>query len=216
MALDPPANAADGSDFPHDDRKGSVPLEEGDEDGVFNDPSSDDEEQQRRKTSQVSKAFNHKMKHNFALVDSFEQQQDTIDEEYSLSFVSKLSCGGSPSTNPTMRPNIKDGLTSHSPRRDGINVANDKPSIKSACVCVSDGWVMTAVHTLFDYLDVSPGTDRQVAREKTNWNSPDPGGQLCGGLPPYRSALRGHYFGETTRTQLFQSQDQRRASPAME
>lgn len=48
---------------------------------------------------------------------------------------------------------------------------------------------MTAAHTLFDYLDVNPGTDRQVAR------SPGPGGQLGGGRPPTLYALSGDYVG---------------------
>lgn len=153
----------------------------------------------RQKTSQVSKAFTDKMKHVFDLVDSFMSGTDdgnATQNEYeeSLIYVSNLTGDLTNAGNLAMRPT--EGLTSHSAKRGGINAANDNPNIKSAWVCVSAGWIMKAVHTIFDYLDINPGTDRQVSRAKSNWKTLGPSGELGGGRPPSLEALRNHYCGE--------------------
>ena len=75
-------------------------------------------------------------------------------------------------------------ITSHSLKRLAVNEASEKPQIKTSWVCLRAGWMMKAVHTIFDYLDHNAKSDRQVARSYANWRDD-------GGRPPSLEALKG-------------------------
>jgi hypothetical protein len=75
------------------------------------------------------------------------------------------------------------GLSSHSAKRFAY--------IHTSWVCFRAGWLMKAVHTIFDYLDSNPKNDRQVARVVANWTIAGEGGTYGGGRPPAMEALVG-------------------------
>jgi len=75
-------------------------------------------------------------------------------------------------------------LSSHSHRKLAINKANDAVHIKTSWVCFRAGWLMKAVHTIFDYIGGNRNNDAQVGLALAGWNTIDCVGRLCGGRPP--------------------------------
>ena len=157
----------------------------------------------KKKPDGPSKAFNINLKNLHRMVEIFEEEareeeaegDDTEESQRHLKesydYVAEL-CGVAVED---LFPNL--GLTSHSPKRGSINTANRNPCVKSAWICISVGWIMKAVHTLFDYIDAGPATDMQVARAKANWNVTDMNNNLGGGRPPSLNALRVQTVGDS-------------------
>ena len=77
---------------------------------------------------------------------------------------------------------INPNISSHSQKRAAIFNLNTSWLLRTSWICFRAGWVMTAVHTIFDYLDFSSDNDRQVARHLS---------RLGGGRPPSLEALKG-------------------------
>jgi hypothetical protein len=86
---------------------------------------------------------------------------------------------------------FSEGLSSHSAKRFAVNYANEFAYICTSWVCFRAGWLMKAVHTIFDYLDRRAKNDRQVARVTSNWTQVGEGGLYGGGRPPSLDALVG-------------------------
>jgi hypothetical protein len=83
------------------------------------------------------------------------------------------------------------GLSAHSSKRYSVNCANEFAYIATTWVCFRAGWMMKAVHTIFDYLDSNPKNDCQVARVIANWTMVGEGGKYGGGRPPTLEVLIG-------------------------
>ena len=90
-------------------------------------------------------------------------------------------------------PNVKFNpkLSTHSGKKQAVNMANEHSFIKTTWVCFRAGWLMKAVHTIFDYLGFNPKSDRQVGRSLNGWITPDTYGSLGGGHPPSLAIFNG-------------------------
>ena len=55
---------------------------------------------------------------------------------------------------------INPNISSHSQKRAAIFNLNTSWLLRTSWICFRAGWVMTAVHTIFDYLDFSSDNDR--------------------------------------------------------
>jgi len=92
-------------------------------------------------------------------------------------------------------------VSSHSQKRNAVNTANAHPLIQTTWLCLMSGWVMKAVHTIFDYLSRNRSTDEQVALVWSGWNQPGGLGRLGGGHPPMIRAIASH--GEYSKVRRF-------------
>lgn len=95
---------------------------------------------------------------------------------------------GAPSTVAVVAPsslNFNPAISSHSQKRLAVNTANENYLLNITWICFRAGWLMQAVHTIFDYLGFSPKNDRQVARALAGWEVREQTSP-CGhpGVPP--------------------------------
>jgi hypothetical protein len=75
----------------------------------------------------------------------------------SAPFTKKLA-GGGLAFNPL--------ISCHSQKRMAVNACNEDPQLRTSWICFRAGWLVKALHTIFDYLDFSAKSDRQVGRSK--------------------------------------------------
>lgn len=84
-------------------------------------------------------------------------------------------------------------ISSHSQKRNAVETANAHPLIQTTWLCLMAGWIMKAVHTIYDYLKSgNKSNDEQVALCWSGWNQPGYLGRLGGGHPPMISAIQTH------------------------
>lgn len=76
-----------------------------------------------------------------------------------------------------------------------LSFLNSVASLGTSWVCLRAGWIMRAVHTIFDYVRGQKIDDFQVALATSGWISPG-ALTLDGGVPPDLSALREDQDGE--------------------
>ena len=81
-------------------------------------------------------------------------------------------------------------LSAHSQKRCQVNLANSHGLLKTTWVCFRAGWLMKAVHSIFDYLTPSAADDRQVGLVNSGFTAVV-GGKYVGGHPPELNALVG-------------------------
>jgi hypothetical protein len=82
------------------------------------------------------------------------------------------------------------GITSHSPKRGSVQLANSHGLLNLSWVCYRAGWMMKAVHTMFDYLTPTAADDQQVGLVEAGWTEVV-GGRYDGGRPPELDCLQG-------------------------
>jgi hypothetical protein len=76
-------------------------------------------------------------------------------------------------------------LSSHSCKKHGVEGLTANPFIRTTTVLFRAGWLVQAVHTIFDYLDQrNPISDRSAARVLAGWGSQSCNGLIQGGIPP--------------------------------
>lgn len=82
-------------------------------------------------------------------------------------------------------------VTSHTPKRTAVNTALEDPILSTILICLRAGWIMKAVHTVFDYVSYNKNHDRKVARSLSMWRvcGPDDG-HSGAGRPPSIKALK--------------------------
>ena len=97
------------------------------------------------------------------------------------------------STISSTRLDFNSKISSHSQKRNAVETANAHPLVQTTWLCIMAGWVMKAVHTIYDYLKGgNRSNDEQVALCLSGWNQPGYLGRLGGGHPPLISALQEH------------------------
>jgi hypothetical protein len=83
-------------------------------------------------------------------------------------------------------------ITSHSAKRCAVNTALLDPILSTILICLRAGWMIKAVHTVFDYVGINnKNHDRKVARSISMWrvSGSDPG-HCAAGRPPSLKALK--------------------------
>jgi hypothetical protein len=100
----------------------------------------------------------------------------------SAPFTEKLA-GGGLAFNPL--------ISCHSQKRMAVNACNEDPQLRTLWICFRAGWLVKALHTIFDYLDFSAKSDRQVGRSQAGWNGHGWGDIISGGRPPSLEGLIG-------------------------
>jgi hypothetical protein len=86
---------------------------------------------------------------------------------------------------------LNEQVTAHSPKRCAVNTALEDPILSTILICLRAGWIMKAVHTVFDYVGYNKNHDRKVARSLAMWrvgSSDD--GHNGAGRPPSIKALK--------------------------
>jgi hypothetical protein len=80
-------------------------------------------------------------------------------------------------------------ISCHSQKRMAVNAFNEDPQLRISWICFRAGWLVKALHTIFDYLDFSAKSDRQVGRSQVGWNGHGWGKIISGGRPPSLEGL---------------------------
>jgi hypothetical protein len=84
-------------------------------------------------------------------------------------------------------------VTAHSPKQCAVNTALEDPILSTILICLRAGWIMKAVHTVFDYVGYNKNHDRKVARSLAMWRvcGPDDGHSGAGQPPSIRALKSG-------------------------
>ena len=90
---------------------------------------------------------------------------------------------------------INPKLSSHSPKRHAVEVANSNPLLHTTWVCFRAGWMLKNLHTIFDYIRPTEANDIEVALVLSGWKTPNLHGRMGGGRPPLLCAISEHEQG---------------------
>jgi hypothetical protein len=99
---------------------------------------------------------------------------------------------------PRQEMKLTPNLSSHSNKREATERANEHPNIHTTWACFRAGWILKAIHTIFDYLSPNRSNDEQVALVMSEWQIPDlqGTGTIGGGNPPLlRVVIENHAQG---------------------
>jgi hypothetical protein len=152
-----------------------------------NDPTESGEEEHRKKKARdsVSRYFSDTINKIVNIFDLLENNREQYEGRERPTAVSSKFVYDSNVT-------VNRDITSHSAKRCAVNTALLDPILSTILICLRAGWIMKAVHTVFDYVGINNKShDRKVARSISMWRASGSDPTHCAaGRPPSLKALR--------------------------